>query len=647
MRGRILFLVEGSEERGHSPAARFRVHQLVPYYEEAGWRCVAAWSFPKKYFAASPFFRKIRNRPVLFYPLSAVAVAVMAVHRLIQILTRAPFADIVFLQRNLLPTRGFPFLELLASKLAGKTIFDFDDAVFTHNRDPGRRYKDIPRILGFTDTVVCGNGYLAEYARGYNSNVTVIPTVPPLSNPRRRARTERPVVIGWIGTAPNIPYLRKIEGALLRLAERLPVTFLTVSDEPLRMPAGIPHEHRTWSIEEERRFFDTIDIGIMPLSDDEWTRGKCAFKAIGYLSHGIPAVVSPVGANREIAAEGEGVLFASTEPEWEEKLFHLCQDSSYRDAMVGRGRETATRFSPEAAAGAYEEVFHRMRFRIDLPSWLAGEGDRPPLSDGAVLPRISVIVPSFQQARFLERTIRSILNQNYPATEILVIDGGSTDGSVEILRKFDRHLAYWCSEADAGQADALNKGLAKATGEIVGWQNSDDIYLPGAFAAAAAAFRKDPSLDLLHGNILVIDDRDRPLDEWRYVPLHRKALSYQWNLLSNQSVFWRRISPRIGRFDPAFQFCMDYDFFERAVSAGARARFLPAFLGAVRMHTESKTSRMRERGSEEEARIRARHGAPGPIREAAMRVYLRGRRIAWFLANGETMYLLRRRLRRG
>jgi glycosyltransferase involved in cell wall biosynthesis len=258
-----------------------------------------------------------------------------------------------------------------------------------------------------------------------------------------------------------------------------------------------------------------------------------------------------------------------------------------------------------------------------------------------------VIVPSFQQARFLERTIRSILNQNYPATEILVIDGGSTDGSVEILREYGRHLAYWCSEPDAGQADALNKGLARATGEIVGWQNSDDVYLPGAFAAAAAAFRKDPSLDLLHGNILVIDDRDQPLEEWRYVPLHPKALAYQWNVLSNQSVFWRRGSPLIGRFDPSFHFCMDYDFFERAVSAGARTRFLPSFLGAVRMHPESKTSRMRERGAEEEALIRARHGAPRTIREAAMRTYLRGRRIAWFLANGETMYLLRRRLRGG
>jgi glycosyltransferase involved in cell wall biosynthesis len=362
MKGRILFLVEGSEERGHSPAARFRVHQLVPYYEAAGWRCDVAWSFPKKYFAAAPFFRKIRNRPVLFNPISAAAVAVMAAHRLVQILTRAPFADIVFLQRNLLPTRWFPFLELLASKLAGKTIFDFDDAIFTDNRAPGRRYMDIPRILGFTDAVVCGNGYLAEYARGYNSNVTVIPTVPPLSTARRGPRTEGPVVIGWIGTAPNIPYLRTVEGALLRLAGRFRMTLLTVSDEPLRMPAGIPHEHRTWSIEEERRFFDTIDIGIMPLSDDEWTRGKCAFKAIEYMANGIPAVVSPVGANRDLGPEGNGVLFAFSEEEWEENISHLCGSLEFRNECGLRGKSAAARFSSERAAAAYLTVFgQRMR----------------------------------------------------------------------------------------------------------------------------------------------------------------------------------------------------------------------------------------------------------------------------------------------
>jgi len=610
---------------------------------------MVAWSRPPKYFAAAPFFRKIRHQPVLFLPLSAIAVAMMTVQRLLQIVTRAPRADIVFLQRNLLPVRAVPALEWLASRLARRTVFDFDDAIFTDSRNPRVRYGDIPRILGFADAAVCGNGFLADYARRYTADVSVIPTVPPaVATTQGPARTG-PCVVGWIGTAANIPYLRTVEGALRRLAERLPVTLLTVADGPLRLAAGIPHEHRPWSLKAEESFFRDIDVGIMPLADDEWTRGKCAFKALEYLAHGIPAVVSPVGANRELGGEDSGVLFAATEAAWEEQIALLCGSPALRHEYGIRGKATVNRrFSPEAAAEKYQDIFSRLRFDVDLRTWLGpGGGSNAPPPAESDLPVISVIVPSFQQGRYLERTLLSILRQGYPKTEIIVVDGGSTDGTVEILKRYDSQLASWCSERDAGQADALNKGLARATGDIVGWQNSDDMYLPGAFFAAAAAFRRDPTLDLLHGNILVIDGQDRPLEEWRFVPLHRKALSCQWNVLSNQSVFWRRASPRLGSFDPGFRFCMDYDFFERAVTAGAKTRFLPVFLGAVRMHAETKTSRMREIGAVEERLIRGRNAAAGPIRRRALLVFLRLRRIAWHLRQGEIRYLLDRRFQRG
>lgn len=371
MKGRILFLVEGSAEKGHSPAARFRVFQFLPRYREDGWSCDALWSFPMKYFAAAPFFRKIRTRPFLFYPLAVAAVLCMASHRLLQIVTRAPLADIVVVQRNLLPVRGFPLLEWLAARLAGKMVFDFDDAIFTEARDPGVRHGDVPRILRWADEVVAGNGYLAGYAREHNPRVTVVPTVPPAASRGRRPRRDRPV-LGWIGTAPNIPYLLSIAPALSRLAAAVPFRILTVSDGPVALPPGIDHDHRAWSLKEEARFFDEIDVGLMPLPDDAWTRGKCAFKAIECLSRGIPAVVSPVGANREIGAEGEGALFASTENEWEEKLSRLCADPAYRDAVGGRGRETAAaRFSPDSAAAAYLAVFGR-RIRDNGPEGATG-----------------------------------------------------------------------------------------------------------------------------------------------------------------------------------------------------------------------------------------------------------------------------------
>lgn len=364
MKGTILFLVEGSPDKGHSPAARFRVHQLLPHYRAAGWRCSAAWSRPTKYFAAGPYFRKIRGRRVPFYTLSALCVAVMTAHRLIQILTRAPRADIVFIQRNLLPVRGFPALEWLASRLARRTVFDFDDAIFTHPGNPQVRYGDLPRVLAYADAVVCGNDYLADYARGHASDVSVIPTAPPAVAAVARPARAGPVLVGWIGTAANTPYLRAVEGALRRLAGRIPATVLTVSDEPLQLPEGIPHEHRIWSLEAEERFFREIDVGIMPLPDDAWTRGKCAFKALEYMARGIPAVVSPVGANRDLGSEGEGVLFAATQAQWEEKLALLCGSPSLRAQCGLRGRLAAqSRFSAQSAARMYLDVFSRLRPR--------------------------------------------------------------------------------------------------------------------------------------------------------------------------------------------------------------------------------------------------------------------------------------------
>lgn len=123
------------------------------------------------------------------------------------------------------------------------------------------------------------------------------------------------------------------------------------------------------------------------------------------------------------------------------------------------------------------------------------------LNKGSSWPRISIVTPSYNQAEFLERTIFSVLNQNYPKLEYIIIDGGSTDGSVEIIKKYDKYLTFWVSEKDNGQADAIRKGFARATGEILAWINSDDTYLPGTFLKVAKAFIKNPKVDLIFGNI--------------------------------------------------------------------------------------------------------------------------------------------------
>ena len=157
-----------------------------------------------------------------------------------------------------------------------------------------------------------------------------------------------------------------------------------------------------------------------------------------------------------------------------------------------------------------------------------------------VFPRISTVTSSFNQAMFLERTIRSVLDQDYPNPEFIIIDGGSRDGSVEVIRQYQKHISYWVSEPNEGQADAINKGFRMATGELVAWQNSDDMYLPGALSRVAHEYMIKPDYHVYCGNIYLTDSSDSVLREMRFQPFRVGHLVfYDWNL-SSQGTFFRR-----------------------------------------------------------------------------------------------------------
>jgi len=155
-------------------------------------------------------------------------------------------------------------------------------------------------------------------------------------------------------------------------------------------------------------------------------------------------------------------------------------------------------------------------------------------------PKISIVTPSYNQAQFLERTILSVLNQNYPNLEYIIIDGGSTDGSVEIIKKYEKYLAYWVSEKDKGQADAINKGFQKSSGEILAYINSDDTYNPGAFLKIAKAFAKSPRADLMFGNVNHIDSYDKLIDECRFTKFNFATLIYEGGNLQQPGAFWTK-----------------------------------------------------------------------------------------------------------
>lgn len=215
---------------------------------------------------------------------------------------------------------------------------------------------------------------------------------------------------------------------------------------------------------------------------------------------------------------------------------------------------------------------------------------RPPRSDW---PRICIITPSYQQARFLERTMRSVLDQHYPKLAYGVQDGGSTDGSAELITRYVPQLAHAESARDNGQAAAIQRGFEKlypGDDDIMAWLNSDDVLNPGSLALVGDYFRRHPDVDVVYGHRTVIDEEDREIGRWFLPPHHDHTLPW-FDMIPQETLFWRaRCYREVGGIDPSFQFAMDWDLLLRFEQAGFTFKRLPYFLGRFRVHTTQKTS---------------------------------------------------------
>ena len=207
-------------------------------------------------------------------------------------------------------------------------------------------------------------------------------------------------------------------------------------------------------------------------------------------------------------------------------------------------------------------------------------------------PKISIITPCLNQAQFLSLAIESVITQEYPNLEYIIIDGGSTDGSLDIIKKYEKYLSYWHSGQDNGQSEAINKGFEKANGEIVAWLNSDDLYLPGAFHKAAKSFLYDPQLDLLYGNCVFIDQQGQFV---RYFtecePYNAKRLRNCSDFIMQPTTFFkRRTLMRVGFLNTTLHYTMDWDLWSRFAKAGAKVRYVSQVLAANRQYDETKTN---------------------------------------------------------
>lgn len=261
-------------------------------------------------------------------------------------------------------------------------------------------------------------------------------------------------------------------------------------------------------------------------------------------------------------------------------------------------------------------------------------------------PKLTVVTPSFNQVAYLERTILSVLNQQYPNLEYFIIDGGSTDGSVELIKKYEPYLAGWVSEKDRGQTDAINKGFRRATGDLVAFQNSDDVFAPGAFARVADVWRRTPDAGVFFGDMYMIDEQDVITEEFRLPPFCAECHIYEGMQVYNQAMFVRReLLHKLGMLDESLRFVIDYELVARlGVHPGVRFQHVEGFWGAFRVQPDAKSSTIATVGMAEHEGIRQkfRPFLQSRLPEGFWLRYCRIRKLLYFVLRGKWGYVRHR-----
>jgi glycosyltransferase involved in cell wall biosynthesis len=224
------------------------------------------------------------------------------------------------------------------------------------------------------------------------------------------------------------------------------------------------------------------------------------------------------------------------------------------------------------------------------------------------LPLVSIVTPSYNQARFLESTIRSVLEQDYPNIEYILVDGGSSDGSAEIIRRYSDRLAWWVSEKDRGQTDAINKGFAHAHGEILAWLNSDDIYAEHTITEAVRFLQNRPEVGLVYGDASFVDEDGHVIGHFPAAQTNYKALRRGYVHIPQQAAFWRAdLWRKVGPLDASFYFAMDYDLWVRLAGL-ASLQYLPRPWASFRLHSQGKTIAADDRCWPEMLKVHYRDG---------------------------------------
>ena len=345
-------------------SSRYRAYQYLEFVQQAGFECVVEPLFPDRYLEQTYMGGSRRRRLLFLVPQISTCLA----RRWWLLVQEAAKYNVVYLEYEALPYTPL-FFEQVLFRSNPRVVVDYDDPINLNYEQHSNRLlrsmlrSKIPGIVANSCQVVAGNRLLAEWTAQFNPNVTIIPTSVDLrkyaADVPRRPASDKPV-IGWIGTPITARYLRLLERPLRSLRTRHDFV-LKVIGAPNFTMEGIEVQAVPWREATEVDDLRTCDIGIMPIPDDPWARGKSALKLIQYLAAGVAAVASPVGANCDVLQESQNGLFAVTDEDWTEQLAVLIEQPDYRECLARAGRHTVEeRFSLQGNATRFTEILRRV-----------------------------------------------------------------------------------------------------------------------------------------------------------------------------------------------------------------------------------------------------------------------------------------------
>lgn len=351
---KVLFLVLHRKDR--SPGQRYRHEQYIDHLEKNGIIC-----------HFSPMLSKTDDQK--FYGsgnvLSKISIGLRSLFQRLGDVIKASQYDYIYIYRD-----AFffgTFFERLLSRGKTKIIYDFDDAIWLMDENPNqgvfnklKNPNKVAKIISISDHIIVGNEYLKSYALRFNSNVSIIPSTIDFKKYHTVSKKEKEkICIGWTGSFSTVKHFETIAPALLELKKKYSTKiYFKLIGDPSYQNVELELEGEKWNSDTEAEDLSELDIGLMPLPDNEWTRGKCAMKGLQYMALEIPTIMSPVGVNSEIIQDGENGFLAFTTEEWVDKISILIENKELRERMGKAGRKTVERdFSVEANKEKWLKVF--------------------------------------------------------------------------------------------------------------------------------------------------------------------------------------------------------------------------------------------------------------------------------------------------